>query len=232
MTSIDSGLFARLRSLYPAAETDTGDRTWALVAACAFSAANAPEAVPRVFEYAIEGEASHEERLRFARKMRDALFKSGMLSGYPKAINGLVKLHESTPEDLRDKAPLRSLDAPNQELQKTGEALFASTYGEKTNAVSALVHDIYPDFGYFCMTFAYGFVYGPTVALGPAETSFAMVAALIAVDVPTQIDWHLQGARRHGASIAQIRAVREIAIEASRAAGATWKNTIPEVLEK
>ncbi|KAL1678188.1 AhpD-like protein [Schizophyllum commune] len=223
---VESSLLARLRELYPA---DADDKTWALVAACAFSAANFPDAVPQVFSSAIEGETSHDKRLAFARKLRDALFKSAMLCGYPKGINALARLHASMPAELQDKEPLRNLSTTSEDWQRIGEDLFAQTYGEKTDDVRKLLYDIYPDLGYFCMNPAYGFVYGGGGVLTSAEMSFAFVAALIASDVPTQIDWHLQGARRHGASIEQVRAVREIAIEAARAAGVSWKTAVPEV---
>jgi alkylhydroperoxidase/carboxymuconolactone decarboxylase family protein YurZ len=65
--------------------------------------------------------------------------------------------------------------------------------------------------------------------MSQAETSFAMVAALIAVDTPLQIGWHLNGAVRNGASIAEIQAVRKISIEVARAAGVKWKNEIPDI---
>ncbi len=58
-----------------------------------------------------------------------------------------------------------------------------------------------------------------------------MVGALIAVDTPRQIGWHLDNARRGGASLEQIRAVRQIAICASQNAGVRWRNVIPEVKE-
>ena len=82
---------------------------------------------------------------------------------------------------------------------------------------------------FFSTTFAYGYTYGFPLVLSAAETSFAIVAALIASDTPRQIDWHLQGAVRNGASIAEIQAVRQIAIEVARAAGITWKNDIPDI---
>ena len=56
-----------------------------------------------------------------------------------------------------------------------------------------------------------------------------MIGALIAVDTPLQIGWHLENARRGGASLEQIRAVREVAICASQSAGVKWRNIIPEV---
>ena len=63
---------------------------WFIVAAVAFSASNRSEAVPRVFEEALQdlksGGSDISEELMLARKMREALFKSGLISGYPKVI--------------------------------------------------------------------------------------------------------------------------------------------------
>ena len=56
-----------------------------------------------------------------------------------------------------------------------------------------------------------------------------MVGSLIAMDTPLQINWHLANARRGGASLEQIRAVRQIAIEVSQSAEVKWRNVIPEV---
>ena len=58
-----------------------------------------------------------------------------------------------------------------------------------------------------------------------------MVGSLIAVDTPSQIGWHLDNARRGGASVEQIRAVRQIAVRASENAGVRWRNAIPETKE-
>lgn len=76
---------------------------WYIVAAVAFSASNRPECVPQVFTHALadlrlahgaagapsrrdgqaaEGAAAAETVL--AQRLRDALFKSGLISGYPK----------------------------------------------------------------------------------------------------------------------------------------------------
>jgi endoribonuclease Dicer len=102
---------------------------WYIVAAVAFSASNKPEAVPQVFAHALEDlkslsiSAKPDDEKQLARKMREALFKSGLISGYPKvynviqtpwstievqqAINSLRALSETMPEDLREKELLR-----------------------------------------------------------------------------------------------------------------------------
>ena len=67
--------------------------------------------------------------------------------------------------------------------------------------------------------------------LSQLETSFTLVAALIAVDTPQQIIWHLEGLRRGGASADEVRAARNIAIEVAKQSGVQWTNPIPEIID-
>jgi len=90
-----------IQSLFPtnnlksASEVETIlDNKWYLIAAVAFSAGNAPEEVPHVFKYALQGlseahtrlhtdpDQAHEDRLTLARRLRDTLFVAGVTSGY------------------------------------------------------------------------------------------------------------------------------------------------------
>jgi hypothetical protein len=75
-------------------------------------------------------------------------------------------------------------------------------------------------------------VYGYAEILNQLETSYVLVGSLIAADTPRQINWHLENARRGGASLEQIRAVRQIAIYASQSAGVRWRNVVPEIKEQ
>lgn len=84
--------------------------------------------------------------------------------------------------------------------------------------------------GYYVTSLAYGYGYAFMGATSPMETSFAMIAALIAVDTPRQIGWHLEGAIRNGATREEVRAVRAIAMQISKAAGIVWKNDIPDLI--
>ena len=86
--------------------------------------------------------------------------------------------------------------------------------------------------GWFSNTIAYGSVYGHLDILNQLETSFVMVSTLIAVDTPRQINWHLDNARRGGASLEQTRAVRQIAIEVSLSVGIKWREGVPEVKQQ
>ncbi|KAK0452755.1 AhpD-like protein [Desarmillaria tabescens] len=218
---------ARLEALFPKQKRGFTNPC-SLVTAAAFSSSNLPEAVPEVFKYASESLKTHEERLLLARKMREVLFKAGMLSGFPKAINALGKLHAVVPYELRDTKPLRDASMSIEALTANGQGYFDQTYGETAYTVQPFLREIYPDFA-LCTSFVYGYTYSFFDILSPAETSFAMVAALIANDTPRQIDWHLQGSLRNGATLEEVKAVRQIAIEVAMASGVKWKNAIPDI---
>jgi hypothetical protein len=81
--TVTPGFLSHLKALYPVPPSG-GDNTWAFVAAVAFGASNLPEAVPLVFQHAISSTTEDEDSLLLVRRMKDAVFKSGMLSGYPK----------------------------------------------------------------------------------------------------------------------------------------------------
>jgi hypothetical protein len=79
---------SELQSLYPApAKYVDGD--WFLAASIAFSSSNCPEGIPYILRYVLNDldnlpDASHEDRRLLVRKMRDGIFKSGLISGYIK----------------------------------------------------------------------------------------------------------------------------------------------------
>ena len=72
-------------------------------------------------------------------------------------------------------------------------------------------------------------MYGNTSILSAVETSYTLVAALIAGDTPQQIAWHLDSAQRGGATLDEVRAVRHISVEVGKLAGIQWQHDVPEV---
>jgi len=238
---LSSALLKNLKSLFPDALTCTlksGDSSsvlrnpWFIVASVAFSASNRPEAVPFVFEQALRDLKSRgsdkSEELMLARKMREALFRSGLISGYPKVINSLKALHEVMPIELQDKEVHRNTQSSSA-YEASGQKLWQSVYGEKADHVQALLNEIYPDMGWFSKTIGYGLIYAPTEILSPLENSYTLIAALIAGDTPQQIIWHLDGARRAGATLEEVQAVRDISIEVAKLSGISWRHSIPQV---
>ncbi|RDB24009.1 hypothetical protein Hypma_008633 [Hypsizygus marmoreus] len=234
MATLASAAFlSHLKSIYPQKNLRSLANPWYIIAAVAFCASNRPEAVPHVFQYALkdlkaDGDNIEDQRL-LARKIRDALFKAGLTAGYPRTINSLVALNEVMPEELRDTKTMRRIETSIEEYEKIGQTLFRSIYGETAESVQGLLDSIYPDMGWFSNTIGYGLTYGFTDILSPLETSYTLVAALIASDSPRQIGWHLDGARRGGATYEETQAVRKISMEVSTASGIKWRDGVPEV---
>ncbi|TBU39629.1 hypothetical protein BD309DRAFT_416364 [Dichomitus squalens] len=112
------------------------------------------------------------------------------------AINTLVALHQVMPEHLREAKPLRDTRRPPAEWDRRGAALFSAVYRDTAPSVESLLDAAYPDLGWFCTTVGYGMTYGGTDVLSVVELVYVMVAALIAVDAPRQVGWHLANARR------------------------------------
>ena len=82
----------RLRALYPA-QNDTTSHAWYIVTAVAFSASNKPDAAAAVFKYVLNdleqsntgatlAEDLEVTKLTVAKKTREAIMQSGLLSGY------------------------------------------------------------------------------------------------------------------------------------------------------
>ncbi|KZT24078.1 hypothetical protein NEOLEDRAFT_1179581 [Neolentinus lepideus HHB14362 ss-1] len=253
MASLTSGVFLnRLKSLYPRRVPSVAARTkgmevlsnpWYIPVAVSFGGSNRPEAVPHVFRHVLDEltnvhdqestphDVAHSEKLLLARKLRDSIFKAGLITGYSRAINGLVSLHESMPEELRDEQPLRDLKTPVEEYVRRGKELYSYMYGETAAPVQNLLDAIYPDMGWFSNTIGYGLTYGYTEVTSPLETSLAIVAGLIALDTPRQVNWHMGNARRLGATLEEVKAVRQIAVEVAEKSGVHWRDGVPEIID-
>ncbi len=132
------------------------------------------------------------------------------------------------------------------ELETYGDKFFRAYYGETAEQMQNLLHNIYPDMGvqsfpslhdrlnngvagWFSNTIAYGSVYGHLDILDVLETSFVQIGTLIAIDTPRQIKWHLENARRGGASLEQVGGVTQIAVEVSESVGVKWRDGVPQV---
>ncbi|KAK7022888.1 hypothetical protein VNI00_016875 [Paramarasmius palmivorus] len=205
-------LLTHLRSLYPY----PNDTIWACIAAIAYSGCNIPSGVPAIFNFVA---TPPTERLVLVRKMKDAIFKAGMLFGYPKAINGLLELHNILPPELRDTEPFRNQTTSLPSLTQSGYEYFTTVYGDTAKSVDTLLRDIYPDMGFFSTTLAYGFVYSYTSILSPTETALCIIAGLVIADTQRQLEWHLAGAKRLGVPDGEVEAVRKIVGEVIHRAG-------------
>ncbi|RBQ81280.1 hypothetical protein FVER53590_07374 [Fusarium verticillioides] len=208
--------------------------TWYFITATTLSALNRPDELPEVFKNAVgegsgtsgNGVPSRDDQLRISRRLREALLKASAVGGMPKSINALMSLKSATPEDLLDEPGMgtspRHRDihdtAPAQVLER-GQAFFEAIYGKISRRIMGqLDRSGAPDLGLLARL-TYGYVLSNTDVLTPAETSFVLIASLIPQDVNPQLKGHLRGALNGGASVDEVRAVRDVVIKICEASG-------------
>ena len=205
-------------------------QSWYIVAAATFSSLNRPEQIPHVFEYALDkdSQGSQELQLQIARRMREALVKTAPIGGLPKSINALAALKKVTPPALQDEPltyspsqrPIELYDIPSSRIMNRGQNFFDKIYGKVSKRVMGQMDRSADDLG-ITARIMYGYILSNTRILSPAETSFVVLAGLIPQDVNPQLKGHLKGALNNGATVEEVRAVREVVVRLCEASGMT-----------
>ena len=115
--------------------------------------------------------------------------------------------------------PIELYDVPSSAVLSRGLKYFSKTYGKVTRRVmSQLDQSGTEDLG-ITARLMYGYLLSNMNVLDAQESSFVLLAGLIPQDVQAQLRGHLNGARNHGASIQEVRAVREAVLRLCEASG-------------
>ncbi|CAL8575429.1 hypothetical protein XPA_001352 [Xanthoria parietina] len=204
--------------------------SWYIVSSVTLSVLNRPEEIPHVFQYALEKDGgSTQKQLDIARRMREALVKSAAIAGLPKSINALYALKRATPHALLDK-PLgysptgRSVelyDVPSSKIMERGQAFFDQIYGKVSKRVMGQMDQSGTEDLGITARLMYGYILSNTNVLSPVESSFVLLAGLIPQDVNPQLKGHLKGAINNGATVEEVRAVRNVIVCLCEASGMT-----------
>lgn len=208
---------------------------WYFIAGVTLSAINRPDEIPKIFKFALEHgvgpfentKPAHAEQLQIVRKLREGLIKSGAVVGIPKIINGMLALKDATPPELLDEPkgysptsrPVEVYDTPSPQILQRGQEFFDKLYGKISKRVMGQMDRCGTEDLGVVARLMYGYLLSNTSILTPAESSFVLVAGLIPQDVNPQLKGHLRGAMNNGASIEEVRAVREVVIRICQASG-------------
>ncbi|KAM0438930.1 hypothetical protein ACHAPT_001691 [Fusarium lateritium] len=208
--------------------------TWYFITATTLSALNRPDELPNVYKHAVEGSPGiaeaipgRDEQLSISRRIREALLKASAVGGMPRTINALLTLKTVTSEDLLDATPgdnpsSRFKDVhqtPPSEVLGRGQTFFNQIYGKISRRVMGQMDRSGAEDLGLMARLTYGYVLSNTDILTPAETSFVLIASLIPQDVNPQLKGHLRGALNGGASVEEVRAVRDVVIKICEASG-------------
>ncbi|POS78638.1 hypothetical protein DHEL01_v202968 [Diaporthe helianthi] len=198
---------------------------WYAVVATTLCVLNRPEDIPDVFRHAVAADAA--AGVSIARRLREALLKTSAIGGLPKTINALQELKKAVPpgclDDPQGASPTnrrRDLyDTPVPDILGRGRRFFDGCYGKVAPRVMTSLDSCGTEDLGLAVRLAYGYLLSTTSVLSEAETSFIMIAGLIPQDVNPQLKGHLRGALNGGASVEQVRAVRQVSMQVCRASG-------------
>ncbi|SCV02049.1 LAMI_0G15412g1_1 [Lachancea mirantina] len=173
-------------------------------------------------------------------QFREALLKSSVLCGLPKAINSLAALKEATPNDLKPQVteldpndpknalgPVRKSRKQSLEFYKEeGLEHWNHVYSKVSGKVMNNLNSSYPDLWYFALCHVYGPIIAFDEILNARETSLLIIACLVPQDVNAQLWGHLKGALNVGCSGESIEAARSMSILISKWCGVRWQGEI------
>ncbi|MCJ1477498.1 hypothetical protein MMC13_006170 [Lambiella insularis] len=217
--------------------------SWYFITGVTLSVLNRPDEIANVFQHALETgpgrsetEPEHDEQLQMARKMREALVKAAPIGGLPKAINALFSLKTVTPSTLLDEPlafsptsrPAEVYDVPPSRILHRGQTFFDKVYGKVSKRVMGQMDRSGTEDLGITARLMYGYILSNTSVLSAAESSYVLVAGLIPQDVNPQLKGHLKGALNNGATVDEVKAVREIVMRICEASGMTrLGDTVP-----
>ncbi|KAI9022169.1 hypothetical protein CLU79DRAFT_751466 [Phycomyces nitens] len=208
-----TNVLREIRKLFKEESKPINEQLWCIIAAVVISALNHPKDLAEVYnlvsssadELEISLENKQAEMAKVVLRLREAILKSFIVTGFPKAINTLQSLHDSTPEAIRkliQTTPLRLENTWEEvsEQRKKGRALFTKIYERHTDLILNHMGSSYPDLAQAALHQLYGSILSEIKVIGAKETSLIMVACLLCDDLPAQLKGHRYGALNNGAT--------------------------------
>jgi alkylhydroperoxidase/carboxymuconolactone decarboxylase family protein YurZ len=132
-------------------------------------------------------------------RLDETLLQLVPFAGYARAINAFAGLQDIAPHAAR-RAPRRG------GLRKRGEALCRRIYGPVYGRMIAKMESFHPDLAEWILADGYGKVLSRPV-LSIRERELIIVAVLAALKLPKQLESHVRGALRVGATRGEVTAM-------------------------
>ncbi|KAJ8516346.1 hypothetical protein ONZ45_g6332 [Pleurotus djamor] len=237
MDTLSPTVIQQLKSLYPYSKI-LG--IWSL--SVAFNAARHPEAVVSVYKVVLEelrvqsdDDVDFEDHVTLVRRIKEALLKASVTDGIPRAVTTMLLLNSVVPKDILETlshTPVRDFSRPFSDLASHGTQFLTEAFGEVEGAQAQdLINSSSPDSA-MLTTVAYGLILGHGSVVSTLETTYILIAASILDEFPRQVSWFSLAAMRHGATIEETKAVREMALKVASLTNTTFRGTVPEVVAK
>ncbi|ORX50454.1 hypothetical protein DM01DRAFT_1408984 [Hesseltinella vesiculosa] len=179
---------------------------WYLVAAVVMTTLNQPQDLPQLYDHVKQKTTNDDELMEVVLRMKEAIFKSGVILGTPRIINSLTSLHSHLPASLSERLPKQPLRQPVDEstLKRRGQDMFDRIYERHAGRVMSNLVTAYPDLGSHALIDGYGRILSEVSVVNALDTSLVIVAGLMCDNLPSQLKGHYHGALHHGSTADQL----------------------------
>ncbi|KKK14622.1 hypothetical protein P175DRAFT_0492653 [Aspergillus ochraceoroseus IBT 24754] len=204
---------------------------WYIVAAVALTAAGEGSCIVELYQRATHGLTLEAEKA-VQRRLKEALLKTSIICGIPRALEALLPLINSLSEEqVEDYGPrTEAMERGETREQRRHRArgyldtIWTPAYaGEGLGAMLKF----HTDLNLLVLDAVYGLWLTEDRILGPVETQMCNVAAMICSSCPVQATWHTKGLIKHGGGMQQARFVEEVALAVAAQYGCSTAGLVP-----
>lgn len=136
----------------------------------------------------------------------EVILQTHLFAGYPRAINALSAAHEIGVADSARPLSEVAEAKPGKTWREAGESLCAAIYGAGYSQLRERMTALHPAIDRWMIEIGYGRVLSRP-GLSARERELCAIAVLAGMDVVPQLESHLRGALRVGATEAECRGV-------------------------
>ncbi|KAI9495557.1 AhpD-like protein [Zychaea mexicana] len=169
------------------------------------STLNHAQDIPTIYQTVEKNIQQQEEKVRVMMRLREGIFKTFAIVGYPRVINSLQALQAAAPSEVLAQLPAKPIRSESSwhditEQRERGNQLFDAIYERHTQRVREHMYNAYPDLAQTAINHLYGPILSEPSIVSAKETSLIMIAGLMVQDVPAQLKGHRYGALHLGAT--------------------------------
>ncbi|KAI8144540.1 AhpD-like protein [Fennellomyces sp. T-0311] len=208
-------VLGEIQSLYASSQLPIRNEVWYILTAVVLSTMNKAQDIPTVYKTVEQSVPEKEDQVQVMMRLREGIFKTFAIVGYPRVINSLAALQGAAPSEILAKLPTQPIRSESSwqdivQERERGNQLFDAIYERHSSRVRQHMHTAYPDLAQTAINQLYGPILSETSIINAKETSLIMVAGLLAQDVPAQLRGHRYGALHQGATQQDLTRVEKL----------------------
>ncbi|KAH9907220.1 hypothetical protein F4778DRAFT_527259 [Xylariomycetidae sp. FL2044] len=189
-------LFAHVEATFPSALRDRG---WYLTAAAALTACGLQQHLGSLYLYLTRKPAyqTPTERQYLVRRLREALFKTIMICGIPKVMDGIASIARVEREEDQDHTTTRLDWQADEENKQRGERILGQLFRDENKSIGDTFGS-HQELSWISVNISYGLFLADHRILDITETELVVLPSIMCQNLSGPTSWHLQASQNIG----------------------------------